>query len=93
MATTPSQRRGRASVDAPTCQDFTNMPHDVLSLWFDELDAPDLGRLACVSRDFRDAIDTPTTWRRQASKSLSVDGEWMRGARPTHRAPRLPTTY
>ncbi|KAJ1632347.1 hypothetical protein T492DRAFT_868516 [Pavlovales sp. CCMP2436] len=48
------------------------MPHDVLSLCLDELDAPDLGRLACVSRDFRDAL-TPTTWRRQASKSLFVD--------------------
>jgi len=48
---------------------------EVLSLCLDELDAPDLGRLACVSRALRDALSTPTSWNRQASKSLCTDGE------------------
>ncbi|KAG8467495.1 hypothetical protein KFE25_000811 [Diacronema lutheri] len=49
------------------------MPMEVLSLCLDELDAPDLGRLACVSRALRDALSTPTSWNRQASKSLCTD--------------------
>jgi hypothetical protein len=50
------------------------VPAEVLALCLDELDAADLGRLASVSRAFREILSAPITWERAARKALHVDG-------------------
>lgn len=70
LAMTPT----RTPTSRPRRNLLSEMPAEMIALCLDELDAPDLGRLCLVSRAFRDALSTPTTWTRQAAKSLCTEG-------------------
>lgn len=74
----------RTPTSARTRRGLSDVPLDVFALCLDELDPVDLGRLACVSRAFNDALKTPSNWNRKAAKSLCTDGEphWVPCAAP-----------
>mmetsp|Transcript_29722 Transcript_29722/g.79861 ORF Transcript_29722/g.79861 Transcript_29722/m.79861 type:complete len:124 (+) Transcript_29722:33-404(+) len=48
---------------SPTLHALARMPDEILTKCFEDLEAPDLGHMACVSRAFRDRVGSPSVWK------------------------------